>query len=217
MHWLVPCEGQMSMFRQEWFSLGLIPATVLGTLHCPDHRPARIIALRSCIARSTTRNVATILVTTQMPPFSHPQVWLPTTHLQMLFSQQLLLTAGFPLTDAQVSTNYTVLTAHAPDEVDWPKFAGLDTLVLLMAARNLQLIMQRLLDTGWLPGTPASIASAIDLPCLRNRMLSRHVSRGVGVLVRLCWFVIACHSQQPACESCSSVACARATPWLVCH
>lgn len=80
------------------------------------------------------------------------------------FLQLLLVFAGFPLTDAQVSTSYTVLTAHAPDEVDWAKFAGLDTLVLLMAARNLQLIMQRLLDTGWLPETPVSVSTAVDLP-----------------------------------------------------
>lgn len=74
------------------------------------------------------------------------------------------MTAGFPLTDAQVSTSYTVLTAHAPDQVDWAKFAGLDTLVLLMAARNLQSIMQRLLDTGWLPETPVSVSTSNSFP-----------------------------------------------------
>lgn len=75
--------------------------------------------------------------------------------------------AGFPLTDAELSTSYTVLTAHAPDKVDWPKFAGLNTLVLLMAASNLQLIMQHLLKTGWSPETPVSIAphAALHWPC----------------------------------------------------
>ncbi|KAL3137166.1 hypothetical protein ABBQ32_006733 [Trebouxia sp. C0010 RCD-2024] len=69
--------------------------------------------------------------------------------------------AGFPLTDAQVSSSYTVLTAHAPDQVDWANFAGLDTLVLLMAARNLQLIMQHLLRTGWSPQTPVSVCVCV--------------------------------------------------------
>lgn len=68
---------------------------------------------------------------------------------------------GFPLTDAQVSSSYTVLTAHAPDQVDWAKFAGLDTLVLLMAARNLHLIMQHLLRTGWSPQTPVSVCVSV--------------------------------------------------------
>ena len=76
-----------------------------------------------------------------------------------------MVTAGFPLTDAQMSTSYTVLTAHAPDKVDWAKFAGLDTLVLLMPARNLQLIMQHLLGTGWSPQTPVSISNAVDIVC----------------------------------------------------
>ena len=89
------------------------------------------------------------------------------------FLELLVVTAGFPLTDAQVSTTYTVLTAHAPDQVDWAKLSGLDTLVLLMAARNLQLIMQRLMNTGWLPETPVSVSNAVDLPC--QRLSSRHV------------------------------------------
>lgn len=97
------------------------------------------------------------------------------TSLVNPFLKLLLVTAGFPLTDAQVSTSYTVLTAHAPDDVDWAKFAGLDTLVLLMAARNLQLIMQRLLDTGWLPETPVSMSAAVDLP--RLRLLPKNVER----------------------------------------
>lgn len=73
------------------------------------------------------------------------------------------VTAGFTLTDAQMSTSYTVLTAHAPDKVDWAKFAGLDTLVLLMPARNLQLIMQCLLGTGWSPQTPVSMSNAVGV------------------------------------------------------
>ncbi len=66
-------------------------------------------------------------------------------------------TAGFPLTDAVLSTRYTVLTAHAPDKVEWSKYAQLDTIVLLMAASNLRVIMQHLLNTAWPSETPVSI------------------------------------------------------------
>lgn len=65
--------------------------------------------------------------------------------------------AGFPLTDAALSTSYTVLTAHAPDQVEWSKYAQLDTIVLLMAASNLRVIMQHLLNTAWPSETPVAV------------------------------------------------------------
>lgn len=68
--------------------------------------------------------------------------------------------AGFPLTDAELSTSYTVLTAHAPDKMDWAKYAQLDTLVILMAASSLRTIMQHLLNTAWAPETPVSFLPA---------------------------------------------------------
>lgn len=73
------------------------------------------------------------------------------------------MTAGFPLTDAMASTSYTVLTAHAPDKIEWAKYAELDTLVLLMAASNLRIIMQHLLDTAWNPETPVSMTCLTQL------------------------------------------------------
>jgi len=65
--------------------------------------------------------------------------------------------AGFPLTEAVLSTSYTVLTAHAPDKVEWSKYAQLDTIVLLMAASNLRVIMQHLLNTAWPSETPVAV------------------------------------------------------------
>ena len=80
-------------------------------------------------------------------------------HTLCLASQSLrfTITAGFPLTDAVLSTSYTVLTAHAPDKVEWSKYSQLDTLVLLMAASNLRVIMQHLLNTAWPSDTPVSM------------------------------------------------------------
>ena len=72
------------------------------------------------------------------------------------------INAGFPLTEAVLSTSYTVLTAHAPDKVEWSKYAQLDTIVLLMAASNLRVIMQHLLNTAWPSETPVSICPALQ-------------------------------------------------------
>ena len=79
-------------------------------------------------------------------------------HLNHCFT----ITAGFPLTDAVLSTSYTVLTAHAPDKVEWSKYAQLDTIVLLMAASNLRVIMQHLLNTAWPSETPVSICPLLQ-------------------------------------------------------
>ena len=72
------------------------------------------------------------------------------------------MVAGFPLTDAELSTSYTVLSAHAPDKIDWKKYAQMDTLVLLMAANNLRTVMQHLLDSAWSPETPVSMTELAD-------------------------------------------------------
>ena len=61
--------------------------------------------------------------------------------------------AGLPLTDAELSNSYTVLTVHAPHKNDWAKSAHLDTLVLLMAGNALRDVMQCLLAASWEPNT----------------------------------------------------------------
>lgn len=66
------------------------------------------------------------------------------------------LNAGFPLTDAQLSSSYTVLSAHAPDKVDWSAYAKLDTLVILMAGKTMCSVMDHLRDSGWAVETPVS-------------------------------------------------------------
>ena len=78
----------------------------------------------------------------------------------------LIMHAGFPLTDAELSPSYTVLSAHAPDNVDWDKYARLDTLVLLMAASNLGLVMEHLMRTAWAPETPVSVCIHAEAPSI---------------------------------------------------
>ena len=73
---------------------------------------------------------------------------------------------GIPLTHLQVSTSFSVVSGHLPpghpaSRVDWAALAaGTDTLVLLMAVRNLPAIAARLLDLGRPAATPAACIEA---------------------------------------------------------
>ncbi|KAI9133267.1 uroporphyrinogen-III C-methyltransferase [Acaryochloris sp. CCMEE 5410] len=58
------------------------------------------------------------------------------------------LFAGIPLTDAQLGQHFTVLSAHAPERLDWSVLAQLDTLVILMGARHLENIVHHLRHNG---------------------------------------------------------------------
>lgn len=70
--------------------------------------------------------------------------------------------AGIPLTHREVGQSFSVVSGHLPpgdpaSRVDWAALAaGTDTLVLLMAVRNLPAIASHLLDLGQAGGTPAA-------------------------------------------------------------
>jgi len=70
--------------------------------------------------------------------------------------------AGIPLTHREVSQSFSVVSGHLPpghpaSRVDWGALAaGTDTLVLLMAVRNLPAIAARLLELGRPGATPAA-------------------------------------------------------------
>ena len=65
-------------------------------------------------------------------------------------------TAGFPLTDVQLGRSFAVTSGHQPEATDWAAFAQIDTLVVLMAGKNLDVLMQLLLSAGWDPHKPVS-------------------------------------------------------------
>lgn len=67
------------------------------------------------------------------------------------------LLAGIPLTDPDYSQNFAVLTGHNPAAQDWAALARLDTLVILMGARQLEDIVARLLAAGRSPTTAIAI------------------------------------------------------------
>lgn len=66
--------------------------------------------------------------------------------------------AGVPLTVKGVSDGFTVASGHAPDRLDWPVLGRADTLVLLMATRELVTIADRLVrDGGRDAATPLAV------------------------------------------------------------
>ena len=83
--------------------------------------------------------------------------------------------AGIPLTHREVSQSFSVVSGHLPPDhpasrVDWAALAaGTDTLVLLMAVRNLLAIAAHLLALGQPPTTPAACIESAGTPAQRVR------------------------------------------------
>jgi uroporphyrin-III C-methyltransferase len=66
--------------------------------------------------------------------------------------------AGIPLTFRGVATSFAVITGHCRDGINaaWEKYAGVDTLVVLMGVKNRDCIASRLIEAGRAPDTPAA-------------------------------------------------------------
>ena len=67
------------------------------------------------------------------------------------------LLVGIPLTDPVLSRCFAVATAHEPDALDWEALSQLDTLVLLMGAKQLSEIIDQLLRHGRQLETPIAV------------------------------------------------------------
>jgi len=67
------------------------------------------------------------------------------------------LLAGIPLTDPVLSRCFAVLSAHEPEELEWSALAQIETLVILMGAKQLPKIIEQLLRHGRSPQTPIAI------------------------------------------------------------
>ncbi len=77
--------------------------------------------------------------------------------------------AGIPLTHRDLASSFAVVTGHeTPDKtsskIAWDSLAQIGTLVLLMGYRNLRLNMNKLMDAGKNPDTPAAVISWGTLP-----------------------------------------------------
>jgi uroporphyrinogen III methyltransferase / synthase len=67
------------------------------------------------------------------------------------------LLASIPLTDPVLSRCFAVLSAHEPEALNWQSLAALETLVILMGAKQLALIADQLQRHGRSPQTPIAI------------------------------------------------------------
>lgn len=67
------------------------------------------------------------------------------------------LLAHIPLTDPVLSRCFAVFSAHEPDALDWESLSHLETLVILMGARHLPELVNRLMQQGRSPQTPIAI------------------------------------------------------------
>ncbi|MBD2257259.1 uroporphyrinogen-III C-methyltransferase [Pseudanabaena sp. FACHB-2040] len=67
------------------------------------------------------------------------------------------LLAGIPLTDSVWGHGFSVVTAHDMDLLDWRALAQIQTVVVLMGARNLGAIAARLRASGKRPETPVAV------------------------------------------------------------
>jgi uroporphyrinogen III methyltransferase / synthase len=67
------------------------------------------------------------------------------------------LLADIPLTHPQLSRCFAVLTAHAPEELEWRALSRLETLVILMAGHQLPEIVLLLQDYGKAAHTPVVV------------------------------------------------------------
>lgn len=66
--------------------------------------------------------------------------------------------AGIPLTHRGVSQSFAVITGHCREglALEWKKYAGLDTLVVLMGIQNRAFIAQSLIAAGRPPSEPVA-------------------------------------------------------------
>lgn len=76
---------------------------------------------------------------------------------------------GIPLTHRRVSDSFAVITAHQQkgDAREWEKYAGIDTLVILMGVKNRVLIAQSLIAAGREPEEPVAFIERGTLPSQR--------------------------------------------------
>lgn len=75
--------------------------------------------------------------------------------ISSVFAAPLL--AGIPLTDKSLSQSVTLMTGHQLESVPWSAIAQLDTLVVLMGARNLGTICHELIQAGKDSETPIAV------------------------------------------------------------
>ncbi len=77
--------------------------------------------------------------------------------------------AGIPLTTRNISSGVVFVTGHeAPSKesgfINWEKIAGIETIVLYMATKNLSQIAETLIKNGKSPSTPVAVIRNVSMP-----------------------------------------------------
>ena len=74
--------------------------------------------------------------------------------------------AGIPLTYRGVSRSFAVVTAHCQEDRDqlWNRYAGIDTLVVLMGVKNREFVAQSLIAAGRQADEPIAFIERGSLP-----------------------------------------------------
>ncbi|RME40699.1 MAG: uroporphyrinogen-III C-methyltransferase [Caldilineae bacterium] len=93
--------------------------------------------------------------------------------------------AGIPLTHRDYAASFAVITGHRRADVSQPlpPLPKADTLVFLMPVGNLAVIVERLLETGYPPRTPAALIHNGTLPDQHTVTgnLTNIVTRAAGI------------------------------------
>ncbi len=74
------------------------------------------------------------------------------------------LLAGIPLTDKYLGHSFAVCTGHQIDCLPWQALAEIDTLAILMGARNLPQLLDKLQQAGKPAATPVAVVRAAGTP-----------------------------------------------------
>lgn len=78
--------------------------------------------------------------------------------------------AGIPVTHRGISSSFAVITgsrANGQDDLDWAVLAHIDTLIVLMGARRISHIADRLIEHGRPPDTPVAVIERGTYPDAR--------------------------------------------------
>mmetsp|Transcript_27352 Transcript_27352/g.52065 ORF Transcript_27352/g.52065 Transcript_27352/m.52065 type:complete len:281 (-) Transcript_27352:109-951(-) len=103
------------------------------------------------------------------------------------------LFAGISLTDKELSRHFLVTSCHDPGILDWTAFSGIDTLVLLMAARQLAVVVSKLCnESDRTPDTPVLIirSAGTRQEAIFEGTLSNIISVTEGELLSPCVVVV---------------------------
>lgn len=123
------CPAFPRPLQRPWLQVGGGRSWLGG----PTHIPVYLATWHACFSRWHTLGIE---------PIDIPLKWKARIVSRACMTSMTCPT-GFPLTDVQLSSSFTVVSGHDPDALDWSTFKGLPTLVLLMSGSTIPVIAER--------------------------------------------------------------------------